>query len=130
MLFGKLGLPSSTLHLPSLIRRPILLPTLPCLQVSALPAEVKALLPPGQAAQPQLHLRISSLPPGAEAACWRLFHAALEPLYQPGKLGLVVFQFHLSFVPSQQNLQVRLLGPAERECGHWVYLCNAVGAAL
>lgn len=133
------------------------------MQVSSLPAEAKSLLQPAQAASPQAYMRLSSMPPGVEAACWRRFHAALEPLYQarlgaartgrdavapvttaplhspPGrarlcrrsprlcakrargpslpawecplalqaaKLGLVIFQFHLSFLPSQQNLQV------------------------
>ncbi|KAL4444143.1 hypothetical protein ABPG75_011880 [Micractinium tetrahymenae] len=98
-------------------------------QVSALPAEAKALLQPAQAVSPQAYLRLSAMPEGVEAACWRRFHAALEPLYQAGKLGLVVFLFHLSFQPSQQNLQYILrcraqLDPrfrmaAEVRCRRW-----------
>ncbi|EFN56805.1 hypothetical protein CHLNCDRAFT_144326 [Chlorella variabilis] len=52
-------------------------------QASALPAEARALLPPPQQQQQQQqHVRLGSLPAGVEEACWRLFHAALEPLYQ------------------------------------------------
>jgi hypothetical protein len=72
--------------------------------VSSLPAEVRALLPPAQ--QAGQHVRLEGAPPGLEGGCWRLFHEALEPLYRSGKLGAVVFQFHLSFQPSRQNLEV------------------------
>lgn len=77
------------------------------LQVSSLPAEARALLPPALQAQPQAYVRLgSTCPPAVEEACWRAFHAACEPLYRAGRLGCVLFQFHLSFQPSQANLQV------------------------
>ena len=56
------------------------------LQVSSLPAEARALLPPSLQQQQQ-HVRLASLPPAVEDCCWRLFHAALEPLYQVGWVG-------------------------------------------
>ena len=75
--------------------------------MSCLPGEVRALLPHTQQAAPQQYVRLgASCPPVAEDSCWRLFHAALEPLYQAGKLGAVIFQFHLSFQPSPANLAV------------------------
>lgn len=76
-------------------------------QVSALPAEARSLLPPALQAQPQAYVRLgSTCPPAVEDACWRAFHAACEPLYRASRLGCILFQFHLSFQPSQANLEV------------------------
>lgn len=95
-------MPPDLKHAPTCYRPPC-----PPLQVSCLPAEARVLLAPALAAAPQGYARLgASCPPAAEDACWRCFHAALEPLYQAGKLGAVVFQFHLSFTPSQANLEV------------------------
>jgi uncharacterized protein YecE (DUF72 family) len=41
-------------------------------------------------------------------ALWAAFHACIEPISRAGKLGAVVFQFHLNFSPSVDNrLHVR-----------------------
>lgn len=88
-------------------------------QVSALPAEARSLLPPALQAQPQAYVRLgSTCPPAVEDACWRAFHAACEPLYRASRLGCILFQFHLSFQPSQANLEVcGCLGEGEGRAG-------------
>ena len=60
---------------------------------------------------PSLHLSISlslplcgtQLPAGAEQELWAHFHAALEPVHSAGRMGLVVFQFHLSYAPCDEH---------------------------
>ena len=56
-------------------------------QLSALPAEARAQLTQAHSQQQQQgssggHVRLADMPAAAVDACWRLFHAALEPVYQ------------------------------------------------
>ena len=93
----------------------------PMPQISALPAAARALLPPALQAQPQAYVRLgSTCPPAVEDACWRAFHTACEPLYKADRLGCILFQYHLSFQPSQANLEVCARGVVGRvEVGFW-----------
>lgn len=97
--------------------------------VASLPAAVRALLPPGRLA-PGDYAALGDLPEPAVAATWAAFTAALEPIYRAGKLGVVAFQFHLSFDPTEANLDYvlecrrRLDGrfrmAAEFRCRRWL----------
>ena len=71
---------------------------------SSLPAGVRAMLPPGRW-DPGDYVALSEMPEKAVAATWAAFHAALEPIYRSDKLGVVAFQFHLTFEPSEANLE-------------------------
>ena len=48
---------------------------------------------------------MENMPGHAIQQCWDLFNASMEPMYRDQKLGVVMFQFHLSFRPSQENLE-------------------------
>ena len=53
---------------------------------------------------------LSALPAAAVDRVWSLFHEALDPLIAAKKLGVVVFQFQLSFTPgSDVNSSLRIL---------------------
>lgn len=54
------------------------------------------------------YVHLSQMPAQAVDTAWSLFHAALSPVYQAGKLGVVLFQFHLTFQPSKENLDYLL----------------------
>jgi uncharacterized protein YecE (DUF72 family) len=69
-----------------------------------LPAAVRDMLPPGRYTSSS-YVPLSELPPAAIDKAWSLFIASLEPVYQSGKLGIVTFQFHLSYHPSDNNLK-------------------------
>jgi hypothetical protein len=45
----------------------------------------------------------SDLPTDALHAVWERFNEACLPAFEDGKLGLVIFQFHLGFLPSETN---------------------------
>ena len=34
---------------------------------------------------------------------WQLFNASVEPIFRGGKLGCILFQFHLGFLPNQES---------------------------
>ena len=58
-----------------------------------------------QLQQPPRRVSYTSMPEAAKADLWTRFHAALEPMRAAGKLGCVVFQFHLSFPHSAVSKQ-------------------------
>lgn len=68
-------------------------------QLAVLPASVRQLLPPTDEAH-QRFTDLELLPPAATAEIWRLFHESIRPAQEAGKLGPVLFQFHLNFGPS------------------------------
>jgi uncharacterized protein YecE (DUF72 family) len=68
-----------------------------------LPGLVREMLPPGRYSS-NSYIPMSELPPAAVDTAWSLFLASLEPVYQAGKLGVVTFQFHLSYTPSESAL--------------------------
>ena len=53
--------------------------------------------------QPQQRVSYASMAEEAKADLWSRFHASLAPIKSAGKLGCVLFQFHLSFQPSSQS---------------------------
>lgn len=57
-----------------------------------------------RAAAPNARLSLNDLSPAVLDKLWDAQNAALLPAYEAGKLGLVIFQFHLSFGPSEENL--------------------------
>lgn len=96
--------------------------------MSNLPGEIRDMLPPGRWSSTS-YVPLSELPPTALDRAWALFHASLEPVYQSGKLGIVTFQFHLSFHPSEsalayviecrRRLDGRFRMAAEFRCRRW-----------
>ncbi|KAL4531700.1 hypothetical protein Ndes2437A_g09015 [Nannochloris sp. 'desiccata'] len=68
-----------------------------------LPSAVREMLPPGRYSSSS-YVPMSELPAAAINTAWLLFLASLEPVYQAGKLGVVTFQFHLSYHPSESSL--------------------------
>jgi uncharacterized protein YecE (DUF72 family) len=72
-------------------------------QYGNLPNIVKDMLPPGRYSSSS-YVPMSELPPAAMNTAWSLFIASLEPIYQLGKLGVITFQFHLSFAPTESNM--------------------------
>jgi uncharacterized protein YecE (DUF72 family) len=65
---------------------------------TALPRDLRDLLTSEQAASPKVAL--SAMAPALVDAVWERMNAAVDVLYQGGKLGTVVFQFHPSFKPT------------------------------
>ena len=65
---------------------------------------------------PSGRVRYASMQPRAKDALWERFNVALAPIIDAGKLGCVVFQFHLSQPPSESlrahvlDCQARLSG--------------------
>ena len=45
----------------------------------------------------------AAMPEPAKRDVWERFHASVEPARQAGKLGCVVFQFHLSFACTEAS---------------------------
>ena len=83
---------------------------------SSLPAAVKALLPEptcrvaggkgrgaGAGGGAAVTVTLAQLGDDGVDGAWSAFHDCLAPLAAGGCLGLVVFQFHLSFGPSDAN---------------------------
>jgi len=58
----------------------------------SLPREVREMLAP----TPSGRVAYSSMPPRAKDALWARWNDAIAPIVEAGKLGCVVFQFHLS----------------------------------
>ena len=58
----------------------------------SLPRDVREMLPP----TPSGRVAYSSMPPRAKDALWARWNDAIAPIVEAGKLGCVVFQFHLS----------------------------------
>ena len=50
-------------------------------------------------------VRLDSLPASYVDSLWRYWNTAVLPAHTAGKLGLVIFQFQLSFAPSDANRQ-------------------------
>ena len=66
-------------------------------------------------------LSCSDLPPEAVDATWQRFNESCEEALRVGKLGLIVFQYHLGFKPSEANHELvrdcRSLPSAPPSCG-------------
>ena len=82
--------------------------------LEALPAEVRQTLPTplqqgrssrgsGSSVGGGLRVSLSDLGMHQVGLVWAAFHDALAPLASSGRLGCVVFQFHLGFGPSAEN---------------------------
>ncbi len=67
---------------------------------TALPRDIRGELPP-RGDKPNLYYR--DVPPDAREALWERFASALLPLDSAGKLGAVVFQFPLWFLPRAES---------------------------
>jgi uncharacterized protein YecE (DUF72 family) len=84
----------------------------------------------------QQRVSLDQLRPASVDALWDAFHGAVLPAHEAGKLGLILFQFHLSFRPTAANrahvawcrrrLDPRLTLAAEFRCRAW----GADGEAL
>jgi uncharacterized protein YecE (DUF72 family) len=62
-------------------------------RAQALPAELRALLPPAPGRTARGEVPATAFPPAAVDEAFRLFRAALRPLAEADKLGYVLFQF-------------------------------------
>lgn len=69
-----------------------------------LPSGVKQLLS-ASSEHPKRYLEMRDMPDGVVDMCWKLFNESLVPVYKANKLGVVLFQFHLTFKPDRDNLQ-------------------------
>ena len=93
-----------------------------------LPILVREMLPPGKYTSSS-YVPMTEMPPAAIDTAWSLFLASLEPVYQSGKLGVITFQFHLSYQPSEsalayilecrRRLDSRFQMAAEFRCRRW-----------
>ena len=72
-------------------------------QLQALPKVVKEGLPAELAGKKDLYY--DDLPPPARDKLWAMFESALMPLYEAGKLGVIVFQFPPWFMPRQSSFR-------------------------
>ncbi|MFI4981596.1 MAG: DUF72 domain-containing protein [Nevskiales bacterium] len=68
-------------------------------ETRALPAPVRALLPIGALREP----RVGHPSPEVVQLCFDMFHSALQPLRQAGKLGCILFQFPPWFTARPSN---------------------------
>ncbi|KAJ7523754.1 hypothetical protein O6H91_18G061600 [Diphasiastrum complanatum] len=76
------------------------------------------------------HVQLDSIPASSRDEIWQIFNNSLEPVHEAGHLGVVVFQFHLSFKPSEGNkrhvlwcrrhLDARYSMAVEFRCREWV----------
>ncbi|XP_062515269.1 uncharacterized protein LOC134190774 [Corticium candelabrum] len=55
--------------------------------------------------QQQSSVKWDEMPVVVREKLWELFNAALKPMHNANKLGIVVFQFHLGFGPVVENKQ-------------------------
>ncbi|CAM6104910.1 unnamed protein product [Calypogeia fissa] len=67
--------------------------------VTTLPYKIKNQLGPSDDQQVKLY----ELPSQLRDELWGIFNSALQPAYEAGRLGVVVFQFHLSFKPTEEH---------------------------
>lgn len=65
------------------------------------PMQVRSTLGPDVGEQVSLR----QLGDGRVQQVWSIFHDALGPIRAAGKMGMVIFQFHLSFAPTEANRQ-------------------------
>ena len=73
-------------------------------ELGSLPRSTRHLLGPTlDGSDTSRRVSYASMPEEAKQDLWASFHAALEPIIAAGKLGCVVFQFHLTFPLSQQS---------------------------
>jgi uncharacterized protein YecE (DUF72 family) len=71
-----------------------------------LPAGAKALLSSENGVEnSKKYIEMRDMPDEVVDMCWKLFNDSLVPVYAHNQLGVVLFQFHLSFKPSRDNLQ-------------------------
>jgi len=77
--------------------------------LTALPKDIRQELPPVE--KKNLYLR--DLPSALVDEVWKRFHAALQPLAEAGKLGVVLFQFPSWFFPGDEQHH-HILGCQER----------------
>ncbi|KAK3272191.1 hypothetical protein CYMTET_19500 [Cymbomonas tetramitiformis] len=68
---------------------------------NTLPQRVRQMLPPSLG--PGDRAAFSELSAEAKRMLWQHFHEALEPVSRGGRMGVVLFQFHLSFAPTEAN---------------------------
>jgi uncharacterized protein YecE (DUF72 family) len=71
--------------------------------IASLPVHVRSMLPP-YISSSSSHIKESDLPKAALDACWSAFQNCLQTLYLSEKLGIIIFQFHITFKPSTANL--------------------------
>ena len=55
---------------------------------------------------PKQRVSCDNLPPEAVDATWERFNSSCEEAMRVEKLGLIVFQYHLGFKPSEANRQL------------------------
>ena len=70
----------------------------------ALPGPLRSQLPPTIAASPTA-VRLDGLPASYIESLWQYWNTAVLPAHKAGKLGLIIFQFQLSFSPSDAHRQ-------------------------
>ena len=81
------------------------------IQVSALPRFIRDLdsmrtLLSGGGGAPKQRVSCGDLPPDAVDATWQRFNDSCEEAMRVDKLGLIVFQYHLGFKPSEANREL------------------------
>jgi uncharacterized protein YecE (DUF72 family) len=70
-------------------------------ELSALPKDLRALVPADVAEKRRLYLK--DLDSEMSAEIWSMFRQALMPLHSAGKLGVVLFQFPAWFLPGSES---------------------------
>lgn len=68
--------------------------------ITAIPGEIRTKL---SFAGSDDYVKLSSLSTDIQDEIWSSFNSTLEPVFTAGSLGVVLFQFHLSFKPSLEN---------------------------
>ena len=74
------------------------------IKVDALPGPLRDQVPAAIAASSQ-PVRLDSLPASYISSLWQYWNTAILPAHAAAKLGLVIFQFQLSFAPSDAHRQ-------------------------
>lgn len=68
--------------------------------ITAIPGDIRCKLSFAGGAD---YVKLSSLSTGFQDEIWAAFNSTLEPVFAAGSLGVVLFQFHLTFKPSADN---------------------------
>ena len=66
-----------------------------------LPSEVRDCCPSSSSSSSSVSLKM--LGELGRQRLWQLFNASIEPIHRAGKLGCILFQFHLGFHPNQES---------------------------
>jgi len=69
---------------------------------TAIPTSVRHLIAPNEIGK-NGQVKLSKTSDAFKHALWSVWNATLRPVYENGRLGVVIFQFQLNFAPSEEN---------------------------